>query len=81
MFVIIINVGVLIYMSVVVCDVFVVVVIFFVEFYVFNVYVREIFWVYSYLSDKVVVVICGMGVYGYSVVIEFVVKYLKIEGE
>lgn len=43
-----------------------------------NVYVREDWRYYSYFIDKVEVMICGLGVFGYIVVIEFVVKYIKL---
>lgn len=49
----------------------------FVELHVSNVHAREAFRHHSYLSDKAVAVICGMGVDGYAVAVEFMAKRLK----
>lgn len=58
---IIINLGVFIYISIVLWDVFIGVGIFFIEVYIFNVYVCENFCKYFYLVDVVVGVIVGLG--------------------
>ncbi len=76
---IIINPGALTHTSVAVRDALLGVDIPFVEVHVSNVHAREAFRKHSYLSDKAVAVICGMGVYGYSAAIEFVGKHLKVK--
>src|SRR5271154_4272365 len=43
----------------------------FVEVHVTNVHAREPFRQHSYLSDKARAVVCGMGVYGYVVALEW----------
>lgn len=53
----------------------------FVEVHVSNVHAREAFRHHSYLSDKAVAVVAGLGVFGYQAALEFVVKHLKIKGE
>lgn len=78
---IIINAGALTHTSVAVRDALAAVAIPFVELHVSNVHARETFRAHSYLSDKAVAVICGMGAYGYSAAIKFAAKHLKIEGE
>lgn len=49
----------------------------FVELHVSNVHAREEFRHKSFLSDKAVAVICGLGVYGYKVAIDFVARKLS----
>nr|Q58HK4.1 RecName: Full=Catabolic 3-dehydroquinase; Short=cDHQase; AltName: Full=3-dehydroquinate dehydratase [Neurospora africana]AAX51222.1 catabolic dehydroquinase qa-2 [Neurospora africana] len=49
----------------------------FVEVHVSNVHAREAFRHHSYLSDKAVAVICGLGPYGYSAALEFVGRHMK----
>ncbi|KAK4038824.1 Dehydroquinase [Parachaetomium inaequale] len=78
---IIINPGALTHTSVAVRDALLGVAIPFVEVHVSNVHAREPFRKHSYLSDKAVAVICGMGVYGYTAAIEFAARHLKVEEE
>ncbi|EME77318.1 uncharacterized protein MYCFIDRAFT_83263 [Pseudocercospora fijiensis CIRAD86] len=49
----------------------------FVEIHVTNVHAREPFRHHSYLSDKAVAVICGLGVYGYRAAIEFASQQIE----
>lgn len=49
----------------------------FVELHVSNVHARESFRHHSYLSDKAVAVICGLGVFGYTAAIDFVSQRLE----
>ena len=76
---IIINPGALTHTSVAVRDALLAVDIPFVEVHVSNVHAREPFRKHSYLSDKAVAVVCGMGVYGYSAAVEFVAMHLKVK--
>ncbi|KAK0669143.1 Dehydroquinase [Cercophora samala] len=78
---IIINAGALTHTSIAVRDALAAVAIPFVELHVSNVHARESFRAHSYLSEKAVAVICGMGVYGYKAAIEFAARHLRIEGE
>lgn len=48
----------------------------FVEVHVTNVHAREPFRHSSYLSGSAVAVVCGLGVFGYSVAVEFCVRHL-----
>jgi 3-dehydroquinate dehydratase-2 len=48
----------------------------FVEVHISNVHAREEFRHKSYLSDKAVGVICGLGTFGYKAAIEFVLEHL-----
>lgn len=73
MVMIVFNFGVFIYISIVLCDVLVVVIIFFIEVYLFNVYVCELFCWYLYLVDIVVGVICGFGSDSYWFVLDVVI--------
>lgn len=50
----------------------------FVEVHVSNVHAREPFRNHSYLSDKAVGVICGLGVFGYTAAIDFVARKLGV---
>lgn len=43
----------------------------FIEAHITNVHAREQFRQHSYLTDKAVAVICGLGVHGYTAAIEF----------
>jgi 3-dehydroquinate dehydratase-2 len=47
----------------------------FIEVHITNVHQREPFRHQSYLSDKAVAVICGLGVYGYTASIEYALNY------
>ncbi|KAK4187803.1 Dehydroquinase, partial [Podospora australis] len=76
---IIINAGALTHTSIAVRDALAGVDIPFVELHVSNVHARETFRAHSYLSDKAIAVICGMGVYGYTAAIEFTARHLKIK--
>jgi len=48
----------------------------FVEVHISNVHQREEFRHKSYLSDKAVAVICGLGTYGYTAALEFLTEHL-----
>ena len=76
---IIINPGALTHTSVAVRDALLAVDIPFVEVHVSNVHAREPFRKHSYLSDKAVAVVCGMGGCGYSAAVEFVARDFKME--
>lgn len=69
---IIINPGGLTHTSIALRDSLLAVAIPFLELHVSNVHAREPWRNHSYLSDKAVGVICGLGVYGYSAAIDFV---------
>ena len=47
----------------------------FIEVHITNVHQREPFRHQSYLSDKAVAVICGLGVYGYTAATEYALNY------
>jgi len=49
----------------------------FVEIHISNVHAREEWRNKSWLSDKAVGVICGLGTYGYKAAVEFCLEYLK----
>ncbi|POR35507.1 Catabolic 3-dehydroquinase [Tolypocladium paradoxum] len=53
----------------------------FVEVHLSNVHTREDFRKHSYLSDKAQAVVCGLGVFGYTVGIEFAAKHMKLKTE
>lgn len=78
---IIINPGALTHTSVAIRDALAGVDVPFVEVHISNVHAREAFRHHSYLSDKAVAVIAGLGVFGYQAALEFVVEHWKIEGE
>ncbi|KAJ9150485.1 Catabolic 3-dehydroquinase [Coniochaeta hoffmannii] len=78
---IVINPGGLTHTSVIVRDALLGVNIPFIEIHVSNVHAREPWRQHSYFSDKAVAVICGLGVYGYTVALEFAVKHLKTTEE
>lgn len=74
---IIINPGAFTHTSVAIRDALLGVSIPFIELHVSNVHARESFRAHSYLSDKAVGIIAGLGVYGYKVAVDFVVKEFK----
>ena len=76
---IIINAGGLTHTSVTVRDALSGVSIPFVEVHVSNIHAREPFRNHSYLSDKAVAVICGLGVFGYTASIDFVAQKMGFE--
>ncbi|ROW04714.1 hypothetical protein VMCG_04852 [Cytospora schulzeri] len=79
---IIINPGAYTHTSVAIRDALLGVEIPFVEVHVSNVHAREPFRRHSYLSDKAVAVVAGLGVYGYQAALEFVARHMKLgEGE
>ncbi|EFY89348.1 hypothetical protein J3458_012630 [Metarhizium acridum] len=74
---IIINPGAFTHTSVAIRDALSGVDIPFVEVHISNVHAREEFRRHSYLSDKAVGVICGLGVYGFEAALEFAVRHVK----
>ena len=68
---IIINAGALTHTSVAIRDALIGVAIPFVEVHISNVHAREAFRHHSYLSDKAVGVIVGLGTYGYESALRF----------
>ncbi|KAF1987015.1 Dehydroquinase [Aulographum hederae CBS 113979] len=76
---IIINPGAFTHTSVAIRDAFASAEVPFVEVHISNIHAREAFRHTSYLSDKAVAVVCGLGVFGYTAAIEFVVKHLKVK--
>lgn len=74
--VILINAGALTHTSVAIRDALLGVSIPFVEIHLTNVHTREPFRHLSYLSDKAVAVVVGLGAYGYEVGVEFAVRKL-----
>jgi 3-dehydroquinate dehydratase-2 len=77
---IIINPGGLTHTSVSLRDALAGVAIPFVEVHISNVHAREEFRHRSFLSDKAVAVICGLGVFGYTAAINFVAQKLNADG-
>lgn len=69
---IIINAGAYTHTSVAIRDALLGVAIPFVEVHLSNVYQRESFRHHSYLSDKAVAVICGLGAFGYEAALSFI---------
>lgn len=49
----------------------------FIEIHISNVHAREAFRQHSYLSDKAVGVICGMGIKGYEYALDFALNKLQ----
>jgi len=75
---IVVNAGVLTHTSVSLRDALAAVAVPFVEVHANNVHAREPFRRESYLSDKAVAVICGLGAYGYQAAVEFCIKDLNV---
>lgn len=75
---IVINPGGLTHTSVALRDALLGVQIPFVEIHVSNIHAREAWRSHSYLSDKAVGVICGLGVFGYTAAIEFAARKLGV---
>lgn len=69
---IIINAGAYTHTSVAIRDALLGVAIPFVEVHLSNVHQRESFRHHSYLSDKAVAVICGLGAFGYEAALSFI---------
>lgn len=76
---VIINPGGLTHTSVAVRDALLGVEMPFVEVHVSNIHAREPWRNHSYLSDKAVAVICGLGVFGYTAAIDFVAQKMGVE--
>lgn len=76
---IIINPGAYTHTSVAIRDALAGVDIPFVEVHISNVHARESFRHHSYLSDKAVAVVAGLGVFGYQAALEFVARHLKLK--
>ncbi|KAI0876885.1 catabolic 3-dehydroquinase [Hypoxylon argillaceum] len=76
---VVINPGALTHTSVAVRDALLGVAIPFVEVHVTNVHAREPFRHHSYLQDKAVAVVCGLGTFGYTAAIAFAAEHMKIK--
>lgn len=74
---VIINPGAFTHTSVAIRDALLGVDIPFIEVHISNVHAREAFRHHSYLSDKAVAVICGLGIYGYEAAIEYASRHIK----
>ena len=74
---IIINPAALTHTSVAVRDALLGVAIPFIEVHLSNVHAREAFRHHSYLSDKAVGVICGLGAKGYAAALDFVLEKIQ----
>lgn len=74
---IIINPAALTHTSVALRDALLGVAIPFVEVHLSNVHARETFRHHSYLSDKAIGVICGLGAFGYKAALDFALKHLS----
>lgn len=74
---IIINPAALTHTSVAVRDALLGVAIPFIEVHLSNVHAREAFRHHSYLSDKAIGVICGLGAKGYTAALDYVIEKLQ----
>ncbi|MCO8045014.1 type II 3-dehydroquinate dehydratase [Acinetobacter bohemicus] len=74
---IIINPAALTHTSVAVRDALLGVAIPFIEVHLSNVHAREAFRHHSYLSDKAVGVICGLGAKGYTAALDYVIEKIQ----
>jgi len=74
---IIINPGAFTHTSVAIRDALTGVAIPFIEIHISNVHTREEFRHKSFLSDKAVAVIAGLGTYGYRVAVNYAVKHIQ----
>lgn len=72
---VVINAGAYTHTSVAIRDALLATAIPFIEVHISNVHQREPFRHHSYLSDKAVAVVAGMGVYGYTASIEYALNY------
>jgi 3-dehydroquinate dehydratase-2 len=75
--IIIINPAALTHTSVAVRDALLGVAIPFIEVHLSNVHAREAFRHHSYLSDKAVGVICGLGAKGYSFALDYAIDKIQ----
>jgi 3-dehydroquinate dehydratase-2 len=76
---VIINPGGLAHTSVVLRDALVGVGIPFIEVHITNVHARDAFRQDSFLSEKAVGVICGLGVYGYRAAVDYFAQIMNVE--
>lgn len=76
---IVINPGAYTHTSVAIRDALSGVAIPFVEIHISNVHAREEFRHKSFLSDKAVAVICGLGTFGYKAAIDFAARTIKAQ--
>ncbi|WP_312087596.1 type II 3-dehydroquinate dehydratase [Acinetobacter variabilis] len=74
---IIINPAALTHTSVVVRDALLGVAIPFIEVHLSNVHAREAFRHHSYLSDKAIGVICGLGAKGYAAALDYIIEKIQ----
>lgn len=74
---IIINAGAFTHTSVAIRDALAGVSIPFIEVHISNVYARESFRHHSYLSDKAVACIVGLGIYGYDAAMHFAIQKIS----
>ena len=75
---IIINPAALTHTSVAVRDALLGVAIPFIELHLSNVHAREAFRHHSYLSDKAVGVICGLGAQGYAAALDYAIEKIQL---
>lgn len=72
---IVINAGAYTHTSVGIRDALLATAIPFIEVHITNIHQREPFRHHSYLSDKAIAVVAGLGVYGYTASIEYALNY------